>query len=228
MKIGRFVVDSHIHCGKKDHHDESADPKIGSFGAVEQKDNSDMALFDMDAYGIDMGIMLPSFIGTTNELHVEMVQKNPTRLRSCCMDTTQRMQSARGEVKWNIETAVKEIDEALRNYPEVFVGIGEFAPGCMRTIRETPSFEQRVDEWNAIAELAVKHDVVVHFHEYVPSEACLGRTTCDAWDLLVKVAYNNPQCKILINHGGGGTDYEIQPAIQAAAICPNIYLETGY
>jgi len=228
MKIGRFVVDGHIHCGKKDHHDEKADPKIGSFGAVEQQDNSDIALFDMDVYGIDMGILLPSFIGTTNELHAEMVRKHPTRLRSCCMDTTQRIRSARGEVKWNIETALKEIDEALTKYPDVFVGIGEFAPGCMRTIREIPSFEQRVEEWDAIAKLAIKHDVVVHFHEFVPSEACLGRPTCDAWDVLVKTAYNNPKCKILVNHGGGATEYEIWPAIQAATTCPNIYLETGY
>jgi len=203
MKMGRFVVDGHIHCGKKDLPAKDADPKIGTFAFVEQEDTSEAVLFDMDCYGINMGILLPSFIGTTNELQVEMVRKNPDRFRACCMDTTQRIESARGVVEWNIESAIKEIDEALTNYPDVFVGIGEFAPGCMRTVRKTPSFEQRVEEWGAIAELAIKHDVVVHFHEYEPAEAFLGMRTCAAWDLLVKVAYKYPECKILVNHGGG-------------------------
>ena len=88
MKIGRWVVDCHIHCGKKDAHSPDAKQEHGLFGEVVESDNSDWALFDMDAYGIDMGILLPSFTGTTNEMHAAIVRKHPTRFRSCVMDTT--------------------------------------------------------------------------------------------------------------------------------------------
>ena len=124
MKIGRWVVDCHIHCGKKDEINPLANPEQGIFAEVIPVDNSDWALFDMDAYGIDMGILLPSFTGTTNEMHADIVRRHSDRFRSCCMDTTQRIKAARGEVKWTIEAAIKEIDEAITNNPDVFVGIG--------------------------------------------------------------------------------------------------------
>jgi hypothetical protein len=68
MKIGRWVVDGHIHCGKKDAISPNADQKLAVRSEVVEVDNSDWQLFDMDAYGIDMGILLPSFTGTTNEM----------------------------------------------------------------------------------------------------------------------------------------------------------------
>ncbi len=154
MKIGRFVVDGHIHCGKKDHKapqagsedTPAAKAKLPTFagGEVIGVDSSDWAVFDMDAYGIDMGILLPSFTGTTKELYGDMVKKRPDRFRTCIMDTTQRIKAARGETEWTIEAAIKEIDEAVTAEPDVFVGIGEFAPGCMGTVRRPPSYEQRV------------------------------------------------------------------------------------
>ena len=98
-KIGRWVVDCHIHCGKTGRHAPDANPEQGIFAEVLPLDNFDWALFDMDAYGIDMGILLPSFTGTTNEMHAAMVRKHPDRFRSCCMDTTQRIKAARGEVE---------------------------------------------------------------------------------------------------------------------------------
>ncbi len=77
MKIGRWVVDGHIHCGKTDAKVPDADPAQGTWAEVVPSDNSELALLDMDAYGIDMGVLLPSFTGTTNELHAEIVRKHP-------------------------------------------------------------------------------------------------------------------------------------------------------
>ena len=57
MKMGRFVVDGHIHPGKKDHPDANSKIK-GVNTMVEEADNSDLILLDMDAYGVDMGIIL--------------------------------------------------------------------------------------------------------------------------------------------------------------------------
>jgi hypothetical protein len=106
MKIGRWVVDGHIHCGKKDAHAPHANPEHGIFAEVVPDDSSDWALFDMDAYGVDMGILLPSFTGTTKELYGAIVKKHPDRFRTCVMDTTQRIKAARGEKEWTIEAAL--------------------------------------------------------------------------------------------------------------------------
>ncbi len=227
-KIGRWVVDCHIHCGKKDAIAPDGDPDRGIFAEVLPVDSSEWAIFDMDAYGIDMGILLPSFTGTTNELYASMVRKYPNRFRSCCMDTTQRIKAARGEVKWTIEAAIKEIDEALTNNSDVFVGIGEFAPGSMGTMRQPQSYEQRLEEWAAIAEVAIKHDVVAHFHEYGRGQTLNGIKPSDAYDILAMTAARYPECKLLINHGGGQSEDEIREACRLAGYYPNIHLETGY
>jgi predicted TIM-barrel fold metal-dependent hydrolase len=227
MKIGRWVVDGHIHCGKTDASSPDADQKLGVRPEVVEVDNSDWALFDMDAYGIDMGILLPSFTGTTNEMHARMVERNPSRFRSCVMDTTQRIKASRGETVWNIEAAIKEIEAAIKNHPNVFVGIGEFAPGCMGTVRKPPTYEQRLEEWYAIAELAIKYDLVVHFHEWEVQRG-MGIKPSEAYDLLAMVCSQYPDFKILINHGGGQREDEIRPALRLAAYYPNIYYETGY
>ena len=228
MKIGRWVVDCHIHCGKKDEWAPHAKPEQGIFAEVIPVDNSDWALFDMDAYCIDMGILLPSFTGTTNELYASIVRKHPDRFRSCCMDTTQRIKAARGEVEWTIEAAIKEIDEALTNNSDVFVGIGEFAPGSMGTMRKPQSYEQRLEEWAAIAELAIKHDLVAHFHEYETAQITNGIKPSDAYDILAMTCARYPAAKILINHGGGQREEEVREAIRLASTFPNVYLETGY
>jgi predicted TIM-barrel fold metal-dependent hydrolase len=230
MKIGRWVVDCHIHCGKTDAKAPEADPAHGTWAEVVPSDNSELALLDMDAYGIDMGILLPSFTGTTNEMHAAMVRRHPDRFRSCCMDTTQRIKAARGEAEWTIEAAIKEIDETVVNNPGVFVGIGEFAPGCMGTMRKPQSYQQRLGEWAAIAEVAIKHDLVAHFHEYErsPGQVLNGIRPSEAYDILAMTCSRYPKCKILINHGGGQREEEIREACHLAASFPNLYLETGY
>jgi len=239
MKIGRWVVDGHIHCGKKDAKAPEADgeqtpatkARLATFagGEVVGVDSSDWALMDMDAYGIDMGILLPSFTGTTKELYGDMVRKHPSRFRTCIMDTTQRIRAARGETDWTIEAAIKEIDDAVTENPGIYVGIGEFAPGCMGTIRKPPSYEQRYEEWSAIAEVAIKHDLVAHFHEYGGWGGMLtGIRPSEAFDILGMTCSRYPELKILINHGGGQAENEVREAIQFASGFNNAYLETGY
>ena len=227
MKIGRWVVDCHIHCGKTDTQAPEGKKEHGLFAEVIPTDNSDWALFDMDAYGIDMGILLPSFTGTTNDLYAQMVLDNSDRFRSCVEDTTQRIKCARGEATFDIEASLKEIEEALEKYPDVFVGIGEFAPGSMGVIRQPPSYEQRVEEWSAIAELAIKHDLVAHFHEY-GGQSGTGIKPSESFDVLGMVMARYPECKILINHGGGQAEDEIREALRLGEGHDNLYYETGY
>jgi hypothetical protein len=71
-----------------------------------------MILLDMDIYGIDMGLLLPSMIGTTNELHADIVRRHPDRFRTMCVDTQTRLNAAKGIKPWNIDDALKEISTA--------------------------------------------------------------------------------------------------------------------
>ncbi|MCD7767312.1 MAG: amidohydrolase [Oscillospiraceae bacterium] len=221
MKMGRFVVDGHIHPGKKDH--ASDDSKIKGVNAqVEEADNSDMILLDMDAYGIDMGIILPSMIGTTNALHADMVRRHPDRFRSMCVDTKTRLAAAKGEKEWNINDAIKELDEALSLGPDIMVGIGEIAPGSLGCPRERPTRAQRFKEWCTIAELATHYDVPCYFHDYshINMEAPLT--------MMSSVLQKYPGFKLIIAHGGGQTEDDIKSACYLAGLFEHVYLETGY
>ena len=221
MKIGRFVFDGHIHCGKKDA--ALPDSKIsGVHAEVEEVDNSDMILYDMDAYGVDMGMLLPSFTGTSNKGYGNIVKRHPTRFVSCCMDTQTRLNAIRGIKEWNIHDAVKEIDEALSNEPDIFVGIGEFAPGCMGVMRYRPTRYQRFEELCAVAEVAVAHDVPMYFHEY-DSNNIEGPFT-----MIGDVISKYPNFKVIIAHGGGYKPFEIERACILAGLYDTVYLETGY
>jgi len=112
MKMGRFVVDGHIHCGKKDTAKKDS-PIQGVQSVVESVDNSDMALFDMDAYGIDMGILLPSFNGTHSEAYAAICRKHPDKFRTCAVETELRLDAMKGKRKWNIDE-IAEIFSRLR------------------------------------------------------------------------------------------------------------------
>ena len=93
---------------------------------LEPFDNSALALYDMQRYGVDMGILLPSIIGTTNEFQAMIVDKYPDKFRACCSDQKLKIKVHRGEAKWTLEAAVAEVEAALKTGK--FVGIGEFAP----------------------------------------------------------------------------------------------------
>ena len=221
MKIGRFVVDGHIHCGKKDC--AKADSKQAGIQAeVESVDNSDMALYDMDAYGVDMGVLLPSFTGTTNEMYASIVRKHPDRFRTCAVDTQTRLNAARGIKKWTLEDSLKELDECFSKQPDVFCGVGEFAPGCMGVIRERPTRMERYKEWCAIAELCTHYDVPCFFHEYN------SFTMDDPFTMLNNVCCQFPTFKVIIAHGGGQKGYEIEKAVTLTGLNEHVYLETGY
>ncbi|MTI58620.1 MAG: hypothetical protein FH762_01300 [Firmicutes bacterium] len=221
LKIGRFVVDGHIHCGKKDSAKDDSKLK-GVQAEVEAVDNSDMALYDMEAYGVDMGILLPSFTGTTNELYANIAKKHPDRFRTCAVDTQTRLDAARGVKKWTLDAALKELDECFTKEPNVFVGVGEFAPGAMGVVRDRPTRLERFKEWCQIAELCVHHDVPCFFHEY--SSINLD----DPFTMLANVCSKYPTFKVIIAHGGGQKPYEIEKACFLAGLYEHIYLETGY
>lgn len=233
-KIGRFVVDGHIHgstlyrsAGKPKEGEETITAKLWS--EIEPYDNSDMILYDMDAYGVDMGILKPSFPGTLNEMQAQIVDKYPNRFRALCSDQTLRLKSIRGEAEWNIKDALDEIESALKWGKGKFVGIGEFAPGGMQVVRKRPTYEQRLEEFLAIAELAEKYDISLDFHEYhLPTMGWWGAGAHEGLSLISEVASRYPKVRIILCHGGGQYPEDIRVTCEVVGMMENLYLETGY
>lgn len=195
---------------------------------IDSSDNSEMILFDMDTYGIDMGILKPSIAGTTNEMQAAIVDKYPDRFRAECSDQTLRLKCMRGEATWSIEAALEEVEAALTWGKGKFVSIGENAPGGMGQVRpKAPTFEERREEFMAIAAVATKYDVCMDFHEYLYAGEW-GGGPYEGFSIVYAVAKKYPEARIVIMHGGGQHQEDIRQACGLAARCDNVYLETGY
>jgi hypothetical protein len=195
----------------------------GLSAELEPFDNSALALYDMGRYGVDMGVLLPSIIGTTNEFQAMIVDKYPDKFRACCSDQKLKIKVHRGEAEWTLEAAVAEVEAALKTGK--FVGIGEFAPGGMG-YRRRVSDRERLDEFRAFMDLAAKYGVAIQFHEFNRMQMLRG----------LSGAY--PKVPIVMCHAGysiGGYAYGSDVIRKACGIAgmsgrageDSIYLETG-
>ena len=137
MKLGRFIIDTHVHAQR-----HAAGPEFKKAGKKDLKkikyndlasimrhlvtyDNSKRLLYDMECYQVDMCILHPAF-GMSNELNVELVEKYPDKFRALVSSKGTADKALAGEIEWTIETACEEIDELLATGK--FVGIGEGMP----------------------------------------------------------------------------------------------------
>ncbi len=222
MKIGRFVVDGHIHCGKKDVTAEGT--KVSGFNQeVESCDNSKEALYDMKVYDVDMGILLPSFNGTHSNAYAQICKDHPDKFRTCAVETELRLDAMHGKRKWNIDDAIKELDGYFSGPDkEWFVGIGEFCPGSLGCVRDMPTKQERFKEWCATAEFCINYDIPCYAHEF--SSFNLE----DPLTMLACLCSKYPKFKLIIAHGGGSKPQDIEKAVDMAARFENVYLETGY
>ena len=236
--IARFVVDTHCHITTLyQPATEEGWEKVeqcewsGLEYELEPFDNSFLTMYDMERYGVDMAVLLPSIPGTTNESQAKLVKRFPNKFRACCSDQMTILKAIRGEEQWTFKAAIQEVDEALKTGH--FVGIGEFAPGSSAYHRQLPGaegkvdFDKRVDEWAAICELGVKYDVPVLCHDQFIFER--------DWkliDMLVKISEMNPDAKIIQTHGAvedegiRGMD-AIRDMYEIVGTLDNVYMETG-
>ena len=77
---GRFVVDTHGHITtlyKPAPGREAEGEWDGLSGEVEPCVNTDLTFYDMERYGIDMLLLKPSMVGTSNESQAKLVAKYP-------------------------------------------------------------------------------------------------------------------------------------------------------
>lgn len=236
--IARFVVDTHCHIttlyqpATQEGWDKvEAEEWSGLEYELDPFDNSALTLYDMDRYGVDMAILLPSIPGTTNESQAKLVKKYPHKFRACCCDQMTVLKAIRGEQQYTFEAAMKEVEDALKT--GLFVGIGEFAPGSSAHHRQLPgfegnvSFEQRLEEWAATCELAIKYDVPVIAHDQF-----IFKKDWKVVDMLARVSQMYPEAKIIQSHGAvedenvRGMD-AIRDMYEIVGSLDNVYMETG-
>ncbi len=236
--IARFIVDTHCHITTLYQPGTEEGWEMVERGEwnglqheLEPFDNIHLTLYDMDRYGVDMAILLPSIPGTLNETQAKLVKRFPNKLRACCSDQKTVLRAMRGEEPWTFKAALKEVEEALQT--GYFVGIGEFPPGSFARSSQIPGgegdlgFEQRVDEWAALCELGIKYDVPVLCHD-----GFIFQRDWKVADLLAKVSEMNPDAKILHCHGAVDGERErgmdaIKDMYTVIGSLDNVYMETG-
>jgi hypothetical protein len=237
-KIARFVVDTHCHittlyqpATKEGWDMVEREEWNGLNEEIAPYDNAHLTMYDMDTYGVDMAILLPSIPGTLNGTQAKLVKRFPDKFRACCSDQMTILKAVRGEEPWTFKAALEEVEGALKTGN--FVGIGEFTPGSFARSAKIPggekqiSFDERVDEWSALCELAIKYDVPLLNHD--------GFIFDKPWemiDLLEKMSGMYPDAKII--HCHGCVDDEVDRGIEAVkdmyevvGTLDNVYMETG-
>lgn len=238
--IARFVVDTHCHITTLYQPATEEGWELvekcewnGLRHELAPFDNCHLTLYDMDRYGVDMAILLPSIPGTLNETQAKLAKRFPDRFRACCSDQKTVLKAMRGGPRWTFKAALEEIEEALKT--GWFVGIGEFVPGTRAGTGMIPgldgpvSLERRLDEWAAICELGVKYDVPVLCHDQILN-AREGNWTLT--QLLARISEMNPKATIIQTHGAVEDERErgmdaIRDMYMVVGTLPNVYMETG-
>jgi predicted TIM-barrel fold metal-dependent hydrolase len=226
----RLVIDTHAHittlyapAGKKSQELAKQGIWNGLNGEVVPFDNSPMCLYDMQRYGIDMCLLKPSVIGTTNEAQAALVDKYPDKFRAFCSDQKLKIKCWRGEAEWKLNDAADEVEAALKTGK--YIGIGEFMP---KNPKGNPfyTFEERLNEYRTFAELAKKYKVTIDFHDW-------AGYPFDSYLILSRIAAEFPDVPVIFCHAGAsigsyvyGGDI-IRKALAVAGRAKNIYLETG-
>lgn len=230
MKLGRFIIDTHVHvqrfaAGKslrekldkegttaghpaQDGHEYKNLHDTIITTELEPYDNSPRLLYDMDCYGVDMAILTTAF-NMTNELNSKIVKEHPDRFISLCTATETRKKALAGEIEWTAEVAAEELDNLLSTGD--FSGIGEGFP-MNPTIGEKGlriDRFKRLDEIRCFMEVARKHKVPVRYHTGI----CMGYTTAyctgkganpDTFNPMWvhDIAMEYPDVPIIFDHGG--------------------------
>jgi predicted TIM-barrel fold metal-dependent hydrolase len=245
MKLGRFIIDTHVHVQR-----HAAGPELlkrmgasnlkkieyrdlaGVMPELETYDNSERLLYDMACYDVDMCILCSAF-GMSNEMNVALVEKHPDKFVAlcCAKETTDRARA--GEIEWTMEAACEELDRLLAT--RKFVGIGEGMPSKEHTPNSRKTYDQseRMDELRMVMEVARKHQVPVRVHTGSPMGYPITHTFWpENWNpcWIHDLANEYPDVPIIFDHGGmqgGNSERLVDECIEVAANHDNVYLETG-
>ena len=215
-KAGRFIVETHTHITTLYQPEWEVENWRGlanapEDGAVKSFDNSPLTLYDMEIYGVDFCLLKPSMIGTTNEGQADLVERYPDKFRAFCSDQKTKLKAAKGEAKWTLEAAVKEVEEALKTGK--YIGVGEFVPRDWDP-KKVYKFEERLEEYRIFADLARKYKVSLDFHEFS------WGYEWDTWKIAARIANEYPDVPLILCHAGHsiGSYAERDAAIRKACM----------
>lgn len=240
MKLGRFIVDTHVHAQRFAAGPEFAKQNIaggtaryGDLATVMRHltpyDNSARLLYDMDCYDVDMCVLLPAF-GMTNELNSQIVDAHPGKFVAVCSAVRTQQKAVRGEEPWTAEAAAREIDDLLSTGK--FVGIGEGMP-TDNARKHVISQAERMDQMRPVMDVARKHKSVVRIHTgvvmgYPLTHNFWPESLHPIW--VTDIAAEYADVPIVLDHGGlqgWWSDRLVEEAMMVAAANDNVYLETG-
>jgi predicted TIM-barrel fold metal-dependent hydrolase len=239
MKLGRFIVDAHVHAQRfaagAELKERSGQLKAGygdlakAIRKLTPYDNSPRLLYDMACYDVDMCVLLPAF-GMTNELNLHIVDEHRGRFVAVCGAMETQRKAIRGEAPWSPAAAASELDSLLASGR--FVGVGEGMPADS-TRRTTIGQTERMDQLRPIMEVARKHKVPAHVHTgmvmgYPMTHHYWPESLHPIW--ITDLAAEYPDVPIVLNHGGlqgWWSERLVEDAMCVAAAHDNVYLETG-
>ena len=227
---GIFMVDNHIIPQTGEHVYPGADPES-------------MLLYHMDKYGVDMCVLKGVYplVHDKNKLNAETVKRHPDRFVALCTDVQTHRREMSHEVPWNIDDAVKELDELMST--GLYAGIGEGFPRDRNIRKKLVSWDERFEQICKVLELCRKYKCPLHYITGVS----LGSTR---WQsditrnaphpehfengsplLAMELAAWYPDVPIIMSHGGietsGYFTQFYEQAVFAAASHRNIFLDTG-
>ena len=181
MKMGRFIIDGHVHSQR-----HAAGPELRKKLAEEAKgkklrykdlvqvmpsikafDNSERLLYDMNCYDVDMCILM-SWYGMNNEANLALIDKHPDRFAACA--PPRRPTNAIWPERPNGPWKRRARSWTASSPPGRFVGIGEGFPAHPDVLARKKRMSQtdRLDEIMQVMEVAQKHSVPVHITRALP------------------------------------------------------------
>lgn len=248
MKLGRFVVDTHVHAQRlaagaslrqRGHEDvRRVDYKALSevIPTAQAYDNSARLIYDMDAYGVDVCVLISAY-GMTNELNLKIMAEHPDRFVTLLSAKEYEDDCREGKQEWSIQGVCDWLDAQLKT--KKYVGIGENIPHLPphRPRGEVVSPDIVMKRCLQVMEVVRAHNVTVHVHAggatmgYRRGYFCgpTGPLTHNPlW--VLDLAYNFPEVPIIISHGGMAMwwwEKLYEESLYVAAAHDNVYLETG-
>jgi predicted TIM-barrel fold metal-dependent hydrolase len=250
MKLGRFIVETHCH-GQRHAvriQESGADPDYDSLPDLMKMavpadeatdddpvivyDNSERVMRDMDTYGVDMCVLLPSF-GMTNEINQQIIENNPDKFIAAAAPVQTKKKALRGEEEWSWEAAAEELDEWLSK--DGFRMTGEGIRGDPNRT-EPVEWSQRKKDMRHVFDVAAKHDVPVRWHTgyiagYGGSHGLFN--LYPDWrnpTLASQLKAEYPEVPLIFDHGGmqgGWREKYVEECCEVAATHDEVYLELG-
>lgn len=248
MRLGRYIVETHCHAQRHAArvqetgdatYEDLADTMKAAVPADEASeddpaivyDNSDRVLRDMDAYDVDMCVLLSGF-GMENSINQQIIEENPDKFVAAAAPVQTKKKALRGEEEWSWDAACEELDYWLNQ--DGFVLTGEGIRGDP-TRTEPIEWSERKKHIRKVFDVAAGHGVPVGWHTGYASGYGGNHlfNLFPDWEdptLASQLKAEYPEVPIIFHHGGmqaGWRESYVDDVCQVAGTFDDVYLEIG-